>query len=352
MGSYLSHTLALYLEAAPWLLLGLLAAGLIKSWMGEGLLARWLQGDGLRPVFKAALIGMPLPLCSCGVLPAALGLRRAGARPGPTASFMIATPETGVDSIAVSYALLGPVMAIARPLAALFSAVFTGLLVTLAPTHTPISGSTSSCSSSCCGSSCSSDTPAPPPSLWQRGRNGVRYAFTDILEDIAGWLLLGLLLAGLIATLVSPQALAAWGSGPLAMLVMLLVGIPMYICATASTPLAAVLLVAGVSPGTVLVFLLAGPATNIATIGVLRKEMGGAVATTYLLAMAVASILMGLTLDAMVGWWGIDIAVQAATAGEWMPPWLAWGSALLLALLALRLLMRRLAKSGQPASGA
>ena len=329
-----ANILAVYLDAAPWLLLGLVAAGLIKAWVPEALLSRWLGGRGLWPVTKAAFIGAPLPLCSCGVLPAALGLHRGGASRSATVSFLIATPETGADSIAVSYALLGPFMTIVRPIAAILSAIFTGLLSGLLPEpkSEPVTA-TSNCGS-CCSNSCSPE--APPTSSAQKTQQGLRYAVTEILDDIAPWLAIGIVLAGLVATFIPPQALAEWGSGLPAMLIMLLVGIPMYICATASTPVAAALLLAGISPGTVLVFLLAGPATNIATLAVVKKELGNSVLATYLLGIAVASISLGLITDLIANNMAIDISVQLTQGAELVPSWLAWGSALLLALLAVR----------------
>ncbi len=339
---YLDSLLAISLDAAPWLLFGLLSAGLIKAWVPESAINRWLGGHGLWPITKAALVGAPLPLCSCGVLPAALALHRGGASRGSTVSFLIATPETGADSVALSYALLGPFMTIVRPIAAVISAIFAGLLASLAPGLTAQVAAPDSCGCSCSGG-CSA--PSPSPGFWQRNRDGLSYALGDILDDIAPWLGLGLLLAALIATFIEPQAMAEWGSGLPAMLVMLLVGVPMYICATASTPLAAALLLAGLSPGTVLVFLLAGPATNIATLAVVRKELGAAVLAAYLAGIAVASIALGLITDAIAGHYAIDIPTQLASGGEWMPTWLAWGSLLLLLLAALRPLLTRRAEA-------
>lgn len=337
----LQHSLDLYLDAAPWLLLGLIAAGLIKAWLPEGVLERWLGGHGAWPVVKAAIIGAPLPLCSCGVLPAALGLRRGGASRSATVSFLIATPETGVDSIAVSYAMLGPVMAVVRPIAAIFSAIATGLLTTLVPQAQPLPLNTPTstcCSGGCCGSS--TPTPTNKPGVLSTTVQGLRYAVSDILDDIALWLAIGILLAGAVATWVPPQALAAWGSGLPAMGLMLLVGIPMYICATASTPVAAALLLAGASPGTVLVFLLAGPATNLATLAVLRKELGVGILATYLVGIAVSSIGFGLLLDSLLSHFGIDISVQLGSEGAMIPLWLSWSTGLLLAVLAIRPIRR------------
>ena len=327
----LANTVDLYLDAAPWLLFGLLAAGLVKAWVPEEGMRRWLGGRGLRPTLLAALAGAPLPICSCGVLPAAVGLRRAGASREATVSFMISTPETGVDSVAVSYALLGPFMAIARPIAAIISAVFTGMLMALLPERDDVDAEPVSCGSSCCSA------PKPSPrGLVERTVDGIRYALTDILDDIAVWLAVGLVMAGAVATFAPPHVLAQWGSGPLAMLVMLVVGIPMYICATASTPVAAGLLIAGVSPGAVMVFLLAGPATNMATVTVVRREMGTAASALYLVGIAVSSIAAGMAVDGAVHILAIDMAVQLSAGGEVVPQWLAMTTAVFLALLAFR----------------
>ena len=347
--AFLHNSLALFLEAAPWLLFGLLAAGLLKALVPQERMVAWLGGRGAWPVVKAALAGAPLPLCSCGVLPAALGLRRGGAGRGPTVSFLVATPETGADSIALSYALLGPFMAVVRPLAAIISAVFAGLLAALtdrgerpAPVI-PVAVATNSCGDGGCSCSAGADEPrgGEGGSTAARIVEGLRYALSDILDDISGWLAVGLLAAGAVATWVPPSALADLGSGPLAMVAMLLVGVPMYICATASTPLAAALLVAGMSPGTVLVFLLAGPATNMATLAVVGRELGRRTLIAYLAGIAVASIALGLLTDALVGAWSIDIQAQLSDgADEWMPAWLEWGSAALLTLCAIPPLRR------------
>ncbi len=340
----LHNTLELYLDAAPWLLLGLFAAGLIKAWLPETLLNRWLGGTGFWPVTRAALVGAPLPLCSCGVLPAALGLHRGGASRGSTISFLIATPETGVDSIALSYALLGPVMAVVRPIAAIISAIVSGLLTTLVPEARPIRLAVP-ISSGCSGGTCCSNTmesKVSHNSIFATTMQGLRYAAGDILDDISLWLAVGIVLAGAVATWVPPQALAAWGSGLPAMLLMLVVGIPMYICATASTPLAAALLLAGLSPGTVLVFLLAGPATNLATLAVVRREFGTAVLAAYLSGISLSAIFLGLLLDWLLNRFSLNVAAQIGEAGELLPAWLAWSSGILLLFLAIKPLRRRL----------
>lgn len=338
---FFNNTLALYLDAAPWLLLGLVAAGLIKAWVPDTWLTRWLGGRGLWPVTKAALIGAPLPLCSCGVLPAAIGLHRGGASRSATVSFLIATPETGADSIAVSYALLGPFMTAVRPIAAVLSAIFTGLLSTLVPEPKGEPASVAASCDGCCSGSCSPPAPAAL-SAWKKGRQGLRYAATEILDDISLWLAVGIVLAGMVATFVPSQALAEWGSGLPAMVLMLLVGVPMYICATASTPVAAALLLAGISPGTVLVFLLAGPATNIATLAVVRKELGNWVLVAYLMGISVSSIGLGLLTDLIAVTMEVDILAELGKGSELVPAWLAWGSAVLLLVLAIKPLRRKM----------
>jgi uncharacterized protein len=326
----------LYLEAAPWLLLGLIMAGLLKAWLPEGMLTQKLGRGRFLPILKATLIGAPLPLCSCGVLPAAMGLRRSGASRSTTVAFMISTPETGPDSIAVTYALLGPFMAVARPVAAILSALFTGILNSMfirqketekpAATLPVINRSECECGEGGCG-------PAPgrqAPEFWPRTRRGLRYAFVDILDDIWRWLFAGLILAALVMSYISADELVTWGDGILSMLLMLLVGIPMYICATASTPLAAAMILAGVSPGTVLVFLLAGPATNLATMGVIQQEMGSRTLLLYLLGIAISSVLLGLLTNQLIDAWQIsirigDLANRSETAG-----WIAGASGLVL----------------------
>ena len=372
MTAFLNNLLDLTLDAAPWLLLGLLIGGLIKSLMPARLLEKHLRGEGIFPIVKAAIIGAPLPLCSCGVVPAALGLRRAGASKSSTVSFLVSTPETGVDSISVTYAMLGPVMAIVRPVAAVVSAITAGLLVgsgsaqkaeTSAGSNAGSCGSEAGCcapqsvvkigmaSSSCSstdatGSTCCGSESSPPG-----GRDwisGIRYAFTDLLGGILFWLGVGLLFSAAVQTWLPSDFLARWGSGLPAMLVMIAVSIPMYVCATASTPIAAGLLMAGISPGTVLVFLLAGPASNIGSMGIIRKELGQRALTAYLAGVAVTAIASGLLLDWFLQLYGIGIQSELAASEHLVPHWLAWASLLLLLLASLNLLRER--KSGTHAS--
>lgn len=347
-----ANTLGLVLDAAPWLLFGLILAGLIKAFVPLETMQRWLGGKGLWAVTKAAIIGAPLPLCSCGVIPAALGLRRAGASREATLSFLIATPETGADSVAITYALMGPFMTVVRPVAAVSSAIAVGLASGIAdlvaparmrtPQPSPAEVPACGCSQGESGSCATAAAPTVAPDRGKALAAGLRYAFVDLYDEIFLWMAVGLLMAGAVLTLVPDSALAGLGSGMGAKLAVLLVGIPMYICATASTPVAASLLLAGVSPGTVLVFLLAGPATNIATLGIVRREFGVPVFVIYLLAMAVVSILLGVLTDHLAQLYQIDARTQISQSTQLLPLWLQSFSALFLLALGIRPLRDRL----------
>lgn len=357
----LNNIWLVFLDTAFWLLIGLLAAGLIKSFISEDTMKRWVGGRGIGAILRAALFGAPLPLCSCGVLPAAIGIHRAGASKEATVSFLISTPETSVDSVAVTYALMGPVMAIFRPVAAIVNAVGTGLLTTLiadesVPENTGTVVAESCCSkkeevkveSSCCASkpekseaSCCSDKNETPHAA-EAGKlfKVLSYAGAELLDDISQWMAFGIVLAGIMLTFIPPDWLAQWGGGLTAMLVMLVVGIPMYICAVASTPVAAGLLLAGVSPGAVLVFLLVGPATNIASFALLKRELGLKVTAVYLLGLSFFSLLMGLLLEwlLLTQQWQVEASLGEAHA--MLPGVVSWVSAFLLIFLAIKPLRR------------
>lgn len=347
------------LAAAPWLLFGLVLSGVIRAWLPDHLVARWLGGRGLGAVIRAAIIGTPLPLCSCGVVPTAIGLRRQGASKAATVSFLVATPENGADSIALTYALMGPVMAIARPVAALISAVVAGALALFLGREDDSAdqgGATPGAPAGDCACGDASRAPAPKsdccdmPSArpdasgpLHRLADGIRYAFTTLLDDLVPWLVVGLVLAGVLTALVPPDAMAQWGRGPLAMLVMALIGVPIYVCATAFTPVGASLILAGVSPGAVLVLLLAGPATNIGTIGIVKRELGTPTLIAYLAGVIAVAIACGLGLDAIVTGASIPIRDQAASAHELLPPVVSIGAAALLTLIAIRPFRRAVA---------
>jgi uncharacterized protein len=329
----LHEILGVAMAAAPWLVLGLFVSGLIRAFVDDAVLRRWVGGEGPASIGRAAVIGVPLPLCSCGATPTALTLHRAGAGRGPTTAFLIGTPGIGVDSLAITYALLGPFMMLLRALGAVVTAVVTGLLVAMGTRGTPMpvpsSGGCRACDTNGCGSQMTEQpredsvptAPVQSPAA-QRLRGGMRYAFGDLLQDIGPWLLGGLVVAGVLIAMVPPQVVSTYGSGPLAMLLMALVGIPLYICAAAATPIAAGMLLAGMSPGTALVFLLAGPITSAATLGLLRREFTNVGLAWYLGGIVASTVAIGLATDVLMGLTTLDIAAQAGAARELLPAWL------------------------------
>jgi uncharacterized protein len=279
------------LASAPWVLIGFALAGLLKGFLPPALIARQLGKNRFASVFKASLFGVPLPLCSCGVIPAAISLRKQGANKGSTAAFLISVPETGVDSMAITWALLDPIMTLVRPVAAFITATIAGGLINLLPDATaPVTNPLPTTES------CGCTTIQNPARTTFLGKLicGLQFAFGELLEDIGKWLVLGIFIAGVFSTLLPGDFFVTylnseWGG----LLIMLLAGIPLYICATASTPIAAALVLKGLSPGAALVFLLAGPATNLATITIVYRFLGRRATAIYLLAIASCSLLLG-----------------------------------------------------------
>ncbi|GAB6058068.1 SO_0444 family Cu/Zn efflux transporter [Desulfonatronum parangueonense] len=338
-----AEILSVALAAAPWLLLGLFAGGLVKAFVPESILKRMVGGRGFIAVARAAVVGAPLPLCSCGAIPAALALHRGGAGRGPTTAFLIGTPGIGVDSITITYALLGPFMAVIRALGAVVTALITGLLVAAVAdkgASLPLADTTASCNGECSGGTCSGGlkplTLEPAPSAGARLRGGMRFAFRDLLDDISAWIFAGLAIAGILIAFMPPEAMAAYGSGLLPMLFMAVVGMPLYICATAATPIAAGMLLVGVSPGTVLVFLLTSPVTSMATLGIYRREMGNKALGCYLFGIVFTAVLLGILVDQAVAWRDVDVVGQIGAVQEIMPQWLEWSSLAIFIVLAVR----------------
>lgn len=325
---------------APYLLFGFAAAGLLAAWVSPRWLERHLGGSGPGPVIKATLFGIPLPLCSCGVVPIAFSLRRHGATRGATASFLLSTPQTGVDSILATYAMFGPLFAIYRPLVALATGLLGGGLVEAlgerdsvrSPAEAPAAGGEKE----------------SPKKGWARLREAVRYGLVSLPGDIALPLVIGLVISGLLAVLVPEDLIARHlGRGILPMLLLMAAGVPLYVCATASVPVAASFLALGASPGAALAFLVVGPATNAATIAVVWRVLGRRTAALYLAAVVGIALGAGLLLDLLVSW-------TARTAPQLVPGchvadepgWLAAASgAALLALLAHAWWSRRFRRS-------
>jgi len=285
-------TLWTTLEAmAPYLLFGFAVAGILSVLISQATVEKHLGGRGFGSVARAALVGVPLPLCSCSVIPVTLTLRRHGAGRGAATAFLLSTPQTGVDSIAVTYALLGPVIAIFRPLAAFLSGVLGGCATNILTRHEPDAppGKQPATCGNCCGKE-----KKQPNALWR----ALHHGFVTLPSDAGASMLAGLLIAGTIAAFV-PDAFFAevLGGGFVSMLAMMLFGIPVYVCATASVPIAAALIAKGISPGAALVFLMTGPATNAAGIAAVWKMMGRRTAIIYLATTAISALTVGILFD-------------------------------------------------------
>ena len=322
-------------EMSPYLLLGFFVAGLLHVFVPGSLYSRYLSGADLRSVLLAALFGIPLPLCSCGVIPTAMSLRKEGASKGATTSFLIATPQTGVDSIFATYSILGLPFAILRPIAALVTSVFGGLLVNAADKDrekTPQTADTD-CAD---GEVCARREPAYTGFV-DRMKGALRYGFVDMVQDIGKWLVIGLVVAGLITLFVPDDFFVRFADRPLlAYVVVLLIAIPMYVCATGSIPVAAALMLKGLSPGAALVFLMAGPASNMASILVIRRVMGQRTLWLYLGSLTLGAIVFGLGIDHLLPrtlFAHLSTSMAACCHPEM--PWWQWASTGVMALLLL-----------------
>jgi uncharacterized membrane protein YraQ (UPF0718 family) len=321
----------IFADAAIYILFGIFIAGLLQVFVDKDKIARHLGRPGLKSVILSALLGVPLPLCSCGVIPAAVSLRKNGASKGAVLSFLISTPETGVDSIATSYALLDPLMTVFRPIAAFVTAIIAGIGENIFGKKNDDLRLSRMNTCDCCGEDIR-DTNHKHGVLLKI-RYGIKYAFVELLGDIAKWLVIGIIIGGCISFFLPQGFFNYLGSGWLAMLVMLLVGIPLYICASASTPIAAALILKGMSPGVALVFLLAGPATNAAGILTVGKFLGKRSAVIYLAAIALCSLSLGLLLNYIYFYFGMDARASIGKAGELFPYLLRLISAFVLIVL-------------------
>ncbi|HUT29001.1 MAG TPA: SO_0444 family Cu/Zn efflux transporter [Sedimentisphaerales bacterium] len=276
-------------EMSPYLLFGFLVAGILSVLVSQRFVERHLGGRGVWPLIKASLFGVPLPLCSCGVIPVSMSLHKHGASKGSTIAFLLSTPQTGVDSIFVTLSLLGPVIAVFRPLAAFVTGIFGGALVdTFGRGPEDQDSAPKKCTDECCGGAKD-----------RKIARGLKYAFVTLPRDIGKAMLLGLVIAAIISAFVPDDFFAekipARGIG--AMIIMMLLGIPVYVCATASVPVAAALIAKGVTPGVALVFLVTGPATNAAAFTTIYNVLGRRTAIIYICTVAICALAAGLLLD-------------------------------------------------------
>jgi uncharacterized membrane protein YraQ (UPF0718 family) len=329
----IGETAHIFNETAIYILFGFLLSGVIKVYLPADKVFRYLGGRDFRSVLIAALLGIPLPLCSCAVLPTAVSLKRQGAGKGATLSFLISTPETGIDSISVTYALIDPVMTVFRPLSALITAVAAGIsanyLDRKAADEVPGEMETGPV---CGDEGCHCEDGKTP----KKGIRGVfHYAFVELLNDIVFWLIFGIIIAGVISALIPDNLLGDYlGTGIWSMLVMLILGVPIYMCAASSTPVAASLIMKGLNPGAALVFLLTGPATNAGTIVIVGRLLGKKMMAVYVGTIVAVSILLGFLLNAIYLSLGIDPVAVVGTASEKIPGILkALGSFVLLSIV-------------------
>lgn len=323
-------------EMSPYLLFGFLAAGLLSVAIPEETVGSHLGGRGPLSVLKAVVLGIPLPLCSCSVIPMAASLRRQGASPGATTAFLISTPQTGADSILVTLSLLGPLFAVVTPLAAFFGGLAGGLITAaLKQDFSAEAPAAACCTDGCCAQEIKDS----------RLRRGLTHGFVTLPADIGRSLVLGIVAAGLISALVPPNFLAGlMGTGTFPKLVMMVVGMPVYVCATASVPVAAALIAKGVSPGAALVFLMVGPTTNVATIATGLKIMGRRATAIYVGSVAISALIAGTLLDYLFAARDIEVAIKPAW--EMPGPVKTVSAVALLAVLAAAVIRSRGSREG------
>jgi HflK protein len=359
-------------DASVFLLVGFLFAGMLAVLVPSALLTRLVGTGKVKSVLWASVLGAPLPLCSCGVLPTALGLRKQGATPGATVAFMVATPETGVDSISLTYALTDPIMTVFRPIAGVVTAIAAGLATNLFGASLPrnMAAAHPPAADGCAGerNQKSNDVHEPDqeghhhhyghdhlPDATLVDASGsqrheaavyvtsriIRYGFVELFDDIAWWLALGIVLSAIAVVAVPTDLFAGiWGGNIASMLLMLVLSIPLYTCASSSTPMAAALVLKGLNPGAVLVFLLAGPTTNIGSVVVLLKVLGRRAVAVYLITVAIVTVAAGFALNGLYSIWGLDPRATFGTAAQFVPSTAKTVAAVLLAGLLVASMLR------------
>ncbi|MBN2542823.1 SO_0444 family Cu/Zn efflux transporter [bacterium] len=325
------ETYFLFREMAFYLLLGFFFAGVIHIFFPTGIVYKHLGKRNFWSVIKASLVGIPLPLCSCGVLPTAISLRKQGASKASTLSFLISTPTSGIDSIFATYSLLGIIFAVFRVIGSFITAFVAGISA-LFFTKNEKDDIQITCADNSCNI-CELDTPHTH-SLSEKLRGIFKYGFFELIEDAGKWVAIGVLIGGIINYLIPEQFLEKYlGSNFLSMLVMLVIGIPIYVCATGSIPIVAALLLKGLSPGAGFVFLLAGPATNATSLTILVKYLGKKVVAIYLVSIAVCGIILGYLLNISWEIFALPPITGMMMHGKMIPDILKLLSAIILALL-------------------
>lgn len=285
--------------SGPFLFLGLIFGGMVYVWVPVSLIVRWMGGENLSSAFQAALFGVPLPLCSCSVIPTVISLKKSGASKAASSSFAISTPESGVDSLAITYAMMDGLMTVIRPILAFFSALLGGVFQILFNKDSEQRPSLVE-SPSCAPQQISSEN------FLEKIKRSWKYSFGDLLDDMSGPFLLGLLLAALMQLLI-PENFFLTLNPHLAKIFFLLIGLPLYICASAATPIAAALVLKGISPGTALILLLVGPAISMPNILVLRQHFGTRWVGLNILAVAIVAFFCSYLIDFIYAFANIGI---------------------------------------------
>ena len=296
---FLIGLIEIFNEMSPYLLFGFFIAGVLHVVFPKDKISKYMGSKNARSVFNASILGVPLPLCSCGVIPTGISFYKNGASKGSTVSFLTSTPQTGVDSILITYSMLGLPFAIIRPIVALLTGLLSGIITNCVDKEQIQSEKLENVleESTCSGSSCSCDHKVP-----EKNKNLFyrifHYAFVEFLQDISKWLMLGVLIAGIITVIIPDNFFESYiGNEFVSMLIVLIASIPLYICATSSVPVAAALMMKGLSPGAALVFLMAGPATNAATMTMIGKVLGKKTLTVYLGAIIGGALFFGTLIN-------------------------------------------------------
>ncbi len=345
---YFSEFMFLLNEMSPWLLFGLVFAGILKVYFPQKHIDKYLGKSDFKSAVNASILGVPLPLCSCGVIPTGISFYKNGASKGAVNSFLISTPQTGVDSIFATYSMLGWPFAVLRPLVAFSTGILGGVLTNWLIKDKPVSKPITNPmfvglkmdvpKAKVASVTCSDDVCGCQPSATKEAHSLVRvanYAFIELLQDIAKWLIIGFAAATLISVLLPDGFFSMFkGYGIFEILIVLVASVPLYICATGSIPIAAVLLMKGVSPGAALVFMMAGPATNVATITVLAKTMGRKSLFIYLGSIIGGSVFFGLLTNWLIP---ADFILSKMNhnhgdgmSHEMLPPWVGIISSVIL----------------------
>ena len=321
ISSFIKEIIYFFNEISIYLVFGFLVAGILHVLFPDSIVRKQLGKGSLGSVLKSTLFGIPLPLCSCGVVPVATSLRRSGASKGSVVSFLISTPQVGADSFMITYSLIGWVFAIFRIIASLITALIAGILINIFDKEKPEQDEHKSNASE------------PETSFPDRIKTLPNYIEYELFGSIANYLVVGLIIAGLIGVLVPDGFFETYLSNSfLSMLLMLVVGIPMYVCASASTPIAASLLMKGISPGAALVFLLTGPATNAVSFSAVTKIVGKKSTTIYMTSIALVSLALGYVLNLFSDSFGIMETIMHHHH-ETIPSWLKITGSILMIMM-------------------